>query len=308
MKKFWGALASVPFLLLAGNGCSASDGAFSETGVGTSPGPAGAQAEMETLHAQRLEALLKELPTTGDAEFLAVRADLEADLAALRSSHAEQHEAGLGSAQQALTNSDGCTTPWLADALLTVTLLTPRSTFSSQCAWHDHCYSSGKGTYGFDRAKCDSSWLQKMESRCNSKYPWYVKATGAGFALWSACNTTATIMYTAVRAAASDYFMSRPCIGGQIWPSTGWNGTCSTYEYFDTAAPLCTGASGERSDGTVGPNWNGCRGTGCAACSDALVGYPNYFKNNPKCKKNDTCAGSFYQCGSACPAPDAWDR
>lgn len=274
-----------------------------------SPPPTATEDWAGASQEELLEQVLRELPTEGDPEIVAKRAELEQALATLRSSGAPvTSEDGAGEIQQALSNSDGCSTPWMADILLRVVLVHSPQVFYNQCVWHDHCYSSGRATYGFSRGQCDSSWLNKMESRCDSMYPWYIRLTGAGTALWLACHATADVMHDSVRLFASDYFMSTPCVGGQIWPATGWNGPCSTYEAFDTAAPLCTGASGVRLDGSVGPNWNGCRGTGCSACTDALAGYPNYFKNNPSCKPNSTCAGSFYQCGSACPAPDWSDR
>ncbi|MEO6602281.1 MAG: hypothetical protein ABIQ16_20535 [Polyangiaceae bacterium] len=111
-----------------------------------------------------------------------------------------------------------------------------------------------------------------MGSRCDSKFPWYVRLNVYGLALWTNCHISANTMYEAVRAKGENYFTGRVCVNGRIWPDYGWNGTCSTYEYFDSAKPLCSGADGERADGSIGPNWSGCRGTGCAGCSDALLG------------------------------------
>ena len=60
-------------------------------------------------------------------------------------------------------------------------------------------------------------------------------------------------------------------------------------------------------DGTQG-QWDGCRGTGCWVCSEKLVDFPRYLQNHPNCVKNDTCAGQFFTCNAACPAPTDADR
>lgn len=59
--------------------------------------------------------------------------------------------------------------------------------------------------------------------------------------------------------------------------------------------------------GTSG-GWVGCRGNGCAVCSEKIVGYPKYFANHPDCVANGTCDNSFGTCNAACPAPSASDR
>ncbi|HYG63943.1 MAG TPA: hypothetical protein VEL74_15310 [Thermoanaerobaculia bacterium] len=61
-------------------------------------------------------------------------------------------------------------------------------------------------------------------------------------------------------------------------------------------------------DGIGDGIWNGCRGTGCHVCDEKLAGYDCYFVNHPDCIRNTTCAGQFYSCDSACPAPTAADR
>jgi hypothetical protein len=55
--------------------------------------------------------------------------------------------------------------------------------------------------------------------------------------------------------------------------------------------------------------YQGCRGTGCHACIEALNAYPKYFKNHPKCIPNTTC-GSYATglCSANCPAPTSMDR
>ena len=60
-------------------------------------------------------------------------------------------------------------------------------------------------------------------------------------------------------------------------------------------------------DGTQG-QWDGCRGTGCFVCSEKVNAYPLYFQNHPSCVKNDTCAGQFFTCNAACPAPTDADK
>jgi hypothetical protein len=60
-------------------------------------------------------------------------------------------------------------------------------------------------------------------------------------------------------------------------------------------------------NGTPG-QWNGCRGTGCWVCSEQLAGFPKYMQNHPGCVVNDTCAGQFFTCNAACPAPTDADR
>jgi hypothetical protein len=217
----------------------------------------------------------------------------------------------FGVKSEALYAGNGCSSPWWADVLIGAVLKTSTSTFNNQCNWHDKCYSSGWGTYNLSRSSCDSGFRSKALDKCDSDYPWWARlASGAISALYLACATTAEVMYIAVDAKGASHYSGLACIGGQTWPSTSSDGPgCSTYEPFDSSRTrVCSGASGMRADGSVGANWNGCRGSGCLACSDALAAYPRYFANHPLCSRNDTCAGQFYQCGSACPAPTAADR
>jgi hypothetical protein len=71
------------------------------------------------------------------------------------------------------------------------------------------------------------------------------------------------------------------------------------------AAAPTTSVSGT-CDGTPG-QWSGCRGNGCAVCSEKLGNAPCYFFNHPACSRNDTCAGQFFTCNAACPAPTSAD-
>lgn len=58
--------------------------------------------------------------------------------------------------------------------------------------------------------------------------------------------------------------------------------------------------------GTPG-QWQGCRGDGCAVCSELVVLYPLYWENHPECTPNDTCGGQYYTCNEACPEPTPAD-
>jgi hypothetical protein len=59
-------------------------------------------------------------------------------------------------------------------------------------------------------------------------------------------------------------------------------------------------------NGTPG-QWSGCRGNGCAVCAELVELYPLYFPNHPECSPNYTCAGQYYTCNEACPAPTSAD-
>lgn len=57
------------------------------------------------------------------------------------------------------------------------------------------------------------------------------------------------------------------------------------------------------------PKWDGCRGSGCAACSELIDGtYPKYFANHPECTRNTSCGGQAYRCSTSCPPPSDEDR
>ncbi len=73
-------------------------------------------------------------------------------------------------------------------------------------------------------------------------------------------------------------------------------------DMIDYQSTSCAGVSG---------GWNGCRGSGCTACVELLVDYPQYFNRHPDCKPNCTCAnGGFFAatCSAVCPAPTSADR
>jgi hypothetical protein len=70
-------------------------------------------------------------------------------------------------------------------------------------------------------------------------------------------------------------------------------------DFPNAGAPMCEGTPGQ---------WAGCRGTGCTVCAETLTGFSRYFTNHPGCAKNDTCAGQFFTCNGACPAPTNADK
>lgn len=62
-------------------------------------------------------------------------------------------------------------------------------------------------------------------------------------------------------------------------------------------AGSCTGST----------TWNGCRGNGCAVCTELIRDYPCYLENHPDCRANSTCAGSYFDCNALCPQPATAD-
>jgi hypothetical protein len=60
-------------------------------------------------------------------------------------------------------------------------------------------------------------------------------------------------------------------------------------------------------DGSPG-QWQGCRGNGCAVCTELLAEFPRYIENHPGCIANSTCDGSFFTCNDRCPQPTDMDR
>lgn len=240
-----------------------------------------------------------------------LKRSLEQRLASISAPVETSEEEGFSSASQSLFAGNGCSTEWWHDVLLGLAFQTSPSTFNGACNWHDQCYASGFATYGLSRGSCDSAFRSKATDKCGSDYPlWARVAFPSTNLLYLRCIATADTMYVAVDQKGASHYSGVACIGGQVWPPSSESGPgCSTYEPFDSSRTrICSGASGMRADGSIGANWDGCRGSGCAACSDALTAYPRYFANHPLCSRNTTCAGQFFQCGSACPAPTAADR
>jgi hypothetical protein len=84
------------------------------------------------------------------------------------------------------------------------------------------------------------------------------------------------------------------------------NTTCAG-EYFTCNASCPTPTSSDlQCNGTPG-QWSGCRGNGCAVCSELVSSYACYFQNHPACQANSTCGGLYFTCNSHCPAPTAAD-
>jgi len=93
--------------------------------------------------------------------------------------------------------------------------------------------------------------------------------------------------------------------------NTACNGSysrCSANCPAPTVLDTCDGIPDDYPDSSV-PRWDGCRGSGCSACSDLIDGtYPKYFANHPECTRNTTCDGGHYRCSSSCPPPADEDR
>jgi hypothetical protein len=106
------------------------------------------------------------------------------------------------------------------------------------------------------------------------------------------------------------------CLSGTCCPAgqTNCDGTCVDLQASAANCGACHAACSlscnqgtcEDCSGTSG-NWDGCRGSGCWVCSEAVMGFPKYFQNHPHCAKNDTCMNVFYTCNSKCPPPSAAD-
>jgi len=72
-------------------------------------------------------------------------------------------------------------------------------------------------------------------------------------------------------------------------------------------ATLTVGIEVVECDGSPG-QWEGCRGNGCAVCTEQLVDFPRYLQNHPRCTPNPTCDGALFTCNDRCPAPIDADR
>jgi len=140
-------------------------------------------------------------------------------------------------------------------------------------------HAPGSATIGVDFPGCDGTTGEWKGCR------------GTG------CNVCAEKLTEFPRYAANhpDCVVNNTC-NGEFYEC---NAACPAPTYADRDPQMCNGSAG---------GWNGCRGNGCAVCSELLTEYPLYIQNHPTCAKNDTCAGEFYQCNSACPAPTEADR
>lgn len=125
---------------------------------------------------------------------------------------------------------------------------------------------------------------------------------------WDACNGSGcSLCNEKVAGAYPKYFdHHRNCSR-----NTACNGSysrCSSNCPPPTVLDTCDGIPDDFSD----PNylrWDGCRGSGCTACSDLIDGtYPKYFANHPECTRNTSCGGEHYRCSASCPPPADEDR
>ncbi len=268
----------------------------------------GAQRGAFEEHRELLQRALRSYPESGDR---AVKRGLEEELERVSALLVDEDGGGaaVATTAQALTDGDGCSAPKWADIFLGVVFQHSTSFFTSVCQYHDRCYTSGLATYGVSRKECDDTWLGKLVNECDDAYPAFLRFLLPSIGLlWVNCQATAQTMYAAVRVAGEEHFWDSVCIDGQTWPASGTGPGCSSYETFDGSRQrVCGGVSGMHADGSIGPNWEGCRGSGCAACTDALAAYPYYFDHHPHCSPNGTCAGQHYTCGAACPEPTLAD-
>lgn len=76
----------------------------------------------------------------------------------------------------------------------------------SPCAWHDHCYHSGRGAYGYSRDQCDAQFNAKMKSVCNNKYSsWYE------LPLRAYCHWQRALVHGGVRLGGDKFFRTPAC-------------------------------------------------------------------------------------------------
>ena len=119
---------------------------------------------------------------------------------------------------------------------------------------------------------------------------------------WAGCGGDGCSACTDRLRDYTRYFQNHP--GCTANPSCGGvsvtcNDKCPAPTEADRApVAMCNGTAGE---------WAGCRGHGCAVCTEQLQGYTRYVQNHPRCVVNPTCAGQFYTCNADCPAPTSAD-
>jgi hypothetical protein len=124
------------------------------------------------------------------------------------------------------------------------------------------------------------------------------RASAAG---WQGCVISGCAIDPAAVEAYPGYFTAHPFCHPANVTHSGNRVGCSA------ACPPPTESDRMERHGSTG-GWGGCRGYGLWACVELLEGYPRYFKNNPLCVPNGTCAGEYYACNEACPAPGPADR
>ncbi len=119
---------------------------------------------------------------------------------------------------------------------------------------------------------------------------------------WNGCRGNGCSVCTEKLTEFPRYMQNHPdCVA---------NSTCSgEFHQCNAACPAPTYADRDPAECHGAPSgWSGCRGNGCAVCSEKLTDFPLYFQNHPTCAKNDTCAGVFAACNDACPLPSDADR
>ncbi len=121
---------------------------------------------------------------------------------------------------------------------------------------------------------------------------------------WAGCRGNGCSVCAEKLTQFPNYFKNHPsCVKNTT--CAGQFFTCNAKCPAPTDADRAT--SPNMCDGVAG-GWQGCRGTGCWACSELTDAYPYYFANHPSCTKNVTCDSQFYTCSANCPAPTVADK
>jgi hypothetical protein len=115
---------------------------------------------------------------------------------------------------------------------------------------------------------------------------------------WSGCRGNGCAVCWELARDYPYYFINHP----DCSPNT----TCGGLYYTCNAACPAPNSSDLQCNGTSG-QWSGCRGNGCAVCSELVANYGCYFRNHPSCQPNNTCAGAYFTCNANCPAPTSAD-
>lgn len=189
------------------------------------------------------------------------------------------------------------------------------------------CSGEGSCAPGTSRF-CVGSGMQKCNASCEwdpcvSCTPGDWRACGAGAqtcsprGTWCECQQTASDScsgspggFQGCRgngcAVCAEKVREYPCYF-ENHPQCKPNHTCGgQYGACNANCPAPTLSDKCTCNGTAG-EWNGCRGTGCSACSELVADYPCYFIHRPSCMKNDACGGEYYQCNDRCSAPGESD-
>ncbi len=134
-----------------------------------------------------------------------------------------------------------------------------------------------------------------------TKYDFCLVCDGSGDGTWNGCRGNGCAVCEEQLGGYDCYFVNHP--------QCDLNTTCAGQFYdCDAACPEPTAADVCVCDGSGDGTWDGCRGNGCAVCEEMLEGFECYFERHPLCVLNTTCAGQFYDCDAACPAPTEADR